>query len=56
MHFHLIVSSPFGDFAAGDLVTDADVVDGLLQSHPDRVLKVAPLKPPALPGNPPKED
>lgn len=45
MQFHLVVTSPFVGRAAGDMIIDADTVEQSLQSHPDRVVKVAPPKP-----------
>ena len=47
MHFHLVVTNPFGIHAAGDIVSDPDMVDQLLQTHADRVVKTVPPQPTA---------
>ena len=45
MQFHLVVTSPFGGHAAGELITDPETVEQLLQTHADRVVPFAPFKP-----------
>ena len=45
MQFHLVVTSPFGGHAAGELITDPELVEQLLQSHADRVVRFVPPKP-----------
>ena len=52
MQLHLVITSPFGTFATGDVVADPDIVEQLLQTHAERVVKVVPPKPATLP----KED
>ena len=43
MQIHLVVTSPFGGHAAGELITDPELVEQLLHSHADRVVRfVAP--------------
>ena len=41
MQFHLVVTSPFGRYAVGDLLTDATSIDEALQSHGEQVVRVA---------------
>lgn len=43
MDFHLVVTNPFGAYAAGDVISDPDLVGQLTQTHDDRVVKIAPL-------------
>ena len=45
MQFNLIVTSPFGGHAAGDIITDPEQVEQLLQTHADRVVRFVAPKP-----------
>ena len=42
MSFHLVVTSPFGGHAAGDIISDPETVDRLLQVQADRVVRIVP--------------
>ena len=45
MQFHLVVISPFGGHAAGEVITDPETVAQLMETHADRVVRFAPPKP-----------
>ena len=45
MQFHLVVTSPFGGHAAGEVITDPETVEQLLQTHSDRVVRFLPFTP-----------
>ena len=40
MTYHLSVTQPFGDYARGDRITDANTVASVLETHPQNVVRV----------------
>ena len=49
--FHLVVTQPFGDYAAGDWITDGAIIERVRETHPAHVVQAAaehnPSAPPA---------